>query len=229
MSSLRSLEKEWIDLGNDHYSREEYEDCLIKLDRIGKWLGGDAATISSLKKMDPPPASILDVGCGGGLFTMKVAALFPQARVRGIDINLWAIQFAERHRKGYYRNLTFECPIEAKLQEPSKSYEVVMATLVCHHLTDIDIVDFITNACRVATRKVVINDLHRHDLAYGLFKGVSPVFFRNRLIQHDGLLSIQRGFVYEEWVQLLEMAGLAPSSYRIKWHWAFRWIIEIQV
>lgn len=230
MEQFRSQEKEIIDLGPNHYSREEYEDCLVKLDQIGKWLGGDSATFASLKKMNPYPDSILDVGCGGGLFTIKLASFFSKAKIAGIDLNSLAIQFAKQQLLRIHpplKNIEFECTKEEKLQQTSRSYDAVIATLVCHHLSDQEFIDFISSACKIAKKRVIINDLHRHPFAHFLFRIVSPVFFRNRLVQHDGLISIKRAFTYDELVQLLKKAGINPSFYRIKWRWAFRWIIEI--
>lgn len=230
MTKFRSCEQEIIDLGPDHYSEEEYEDCLIKLGRIGRWLGGDAATLASLKKIKPHPESILEVGCGGGLFAIRLAKRYPHAKIVGIDLNPMAIQFAKRQQavtQPHCSHLSFECRRGKKLLEPPKSYDVVMATLVCHHLTDDSLIDFISSASRIAKRKVIINDLHRHPLALFSFRMVSPIFFRNRLVQNDGALSVKRGFKCHELAQLLAKAGIEPSRYSIKWHWAFRWVITI--
>lgn len=230
MLKTRSLEKEIIDLGPDHYTLEEYNDCMVKLDHIGKWLGGDRATYSALGSMDRPPLSILDVGCGGGLFTTRLAVRYPQATILGIDLNPQAIKFA-KSRLALIRhpppNLSFETRAQAKLSEPNKSYDVVLSTLVCHHMTDEELIEFITNACRIAKQKVIINDLHRHSLALFLFKIISPIFFRNRLVQNDGPLSIRRAFTYEELNGYLKKAGLNSSQYTIRWNWAFRWLVEI--
>lgn len=230
MLSKRSLEKEIIDLGSAHYTKAEYEDCLVKLDRIGRWLGGDSATLSALKKMNPHPLSILDVGCGGGLFTIRIAQKFPQAQVVGIDLNEQAIEFAKRSlvsMKNPPDNVRFELRTQPKLAEASNSYDVVLSTLVCHHIPDQDLVEFLSAACQVAKRKVIINDLHRHVLAFGLFKLISPVFFRNRLVQHDGPLSVCRAFKYQDLKQYLSALKREPSHYKISWKWAFRWLLEI--
>jgi 2-polyprenyl-3-methyl-5-hydroxy-6-metoxy-1,4-benzoquinol methylase len=230
MLESRSAELEIIDLGSDYYTIEEYEDCLIKLDRIGRWLGGDRATLSALQKMPQAPLSILDVGCGGGLFTTRLALRYPNAKVVGIDLNPAAIEFAKRrlasmrHRP---QNLFFETRTQKKLEEAPKSYDVVTSTLVCHHIPDDHLTDFISRACSVAKRKVLINDLHRHSMALYLFKVISPILFHNRLVQHDGPLSIRRAFKYDELLHCLKMAGLKPSQYSISWRWAFRWLIEI--
>lgn len=216
--SQRSTQPELIDLKS--YSLEEYEDCLVKLNQIGTWLGGDHATFSALNN----PQSILDVGCGGGFFTKKLAQKYPNAHIVGIDLNPHAIAFAKK--RNALPNLSFELRSEEKLNEPPKSFDVVLSTLVCHHLTDENIISLLSSARQIAKKKVIINDLHRHPLAYYFFKLTSPLFFPNRLIQHDGPLSIRKGFTKKELTTLLNKAGL---SYSLKWKWAFRWLLEIDV
>lgn len=230
MWHTRSFEKEILDLGPEHYTPEEYNDCMIKLDRIGRWLGGDAATFSALKKIEPSPTSILDVGCGGGLFTIRMAEKYPKAKVVGIDINPQAIDFA-KHKLATMdnppKNVAFEWRQEGNLNEPDKSFDVVMSTLVCHHLNDEQLIDFLFKARQVAKQKVIINDLHRHPLALGLFKIVSPLFFQNRLVLADGQLSIRRAFTREEWNHYIKQVSDRPFNYSISWYWAFRWIVEL--
>ena len=223
------IEPEIIDLGPGFYSKEEYEDCLTKLDQIGRWLGGDRATFVAMQKINPSPRSILDVGCGGGEFTIRLAQQYPKACIVGIDLNPQAIEFAKKRlalTQNPPTNLIFKIQNQKQLEE-DKSYDVVMTTLVCHHMTDDELVEFLKQACRIAKQRVILNDLHRHAIAYYFFKVASPLFFRNRLVQHDGLVSIKRSFDRKEWVRALEQTGLAPSQYNISWHWAFRWIVEI--
>lgn len=230
MLKSRSKELEILDLGQNHYTLDEYNDCMIKLDLIGKWLGGDQATISALKRMDPPPQSILDVGCGGGLSTIRLGEQFPHAKILGIDLNPLAIAFAKNKLANMKRpppNVSFETRDQGELSEPSKSYDAVISTLVCHHLTDGDLITFISKSCLVAKRKVIINDLQRDPVALFLFKCISPLFFRNRLVLNDGPQSIRRAFKRSELEDYLIKAGLKSSQYSIRWQWAFRWLVEV--
>ncbi|MCE5316813.1 MAG: methyltransferase domain-containing protein [Parachlamydia sp.] len=213
----RSYEKEIIDLGPSHYTRDEYEDCLVKLDRVGRWLGGHAANFEALKRFQP--SSILDVGCGGGLFTIAMAKRYPQAKVVGIEVNPLAIAFAKKQVAP--ANVSFEL----RQDLPEKSYDVVIATLVCHHMDDESLVAFLKKAKKIATKGVILNDLHRHPLALLGFQVISPLFFRNRLVQHDGPLSVRRSLTRKEWKGLLAVAGI--ENYAIHWRWAFRWMVEI--
>ena len=98
---------------------------------------------------------------------------------------------------------------------------------MCHHLDQESLADFIIKACDVARRRVIINDLHRNILAYYLFKMIAPILFPNRLVLHDGPLSVLRAFKYAEWIDCLTELGLNPKQFKITWHWAFRWIVEI--
>lgn len=230
MLDFRSQELEIIDLDSQAYTREEYDDCLEQLDKIGVWLGGDRATLKAISRHEEPIDSILDVGCGGGLFTLKLARHFPNASILGIDINSAAIEFA-KNKLGQFNGISSHLQFETRqmkgLDEPNKSFDVVTSTLVCHHMQDSELIDFITKASCIAKKKVVLNDLHRHPLALVLFKIISPLCFNNRLVLHDGPISIRRGFKYHDWVNYLEKAGIKKSQYRIQWHWAFRWLIEI--
>lgn len=226
--SKRSSQTEIIDQEpNEHtYTLKEYIDCLEKLDRIGRWLGGDRANLKSLSKMAVNPSSIIDIGCGGGLFDIRLEKKFPEAHIIGIDLNPYAIQFANT-RKPSGCKVDFELRELKELNEPHKSYDVVISTLVCHHIPEDELVNFISQACQVAKCKVILNDLHRHPLAWLLFKWIAPIFFRNRLVLHDGLISVERSFKRKDWIRYLEKAKIDKSRYRITWYWAFRWIVEI--
>jgi 2-polyprenyl-3-methyl-5-hydroxy-6-metoxy-1,4-benzoquinol methylase len=230
MISQRSHEPEWMDLGPSHYTTIEYHDCLYQLGRIGRLLGGDNATFKALKRLKIQPSSFLDVGCGGGLFTMRLAKAYPKAEVVGIDISQEAITFAQEHLKLHQpplTNVSFYVPPKPQLDDFSQESDIVMATLVCHHLSDQEFISFLQQACRIAKQAVILNDLHRHPLASLGFAALVPLFFRKRLTLHDGLLSIQRSFTSQELWSYLEAAGIDKRHCSVTWHWAFRWIITI--
>jgi SAM-dependent methyltransferase len=221
---VRSNEKEYIDLGPSYYSKEEYHDCLRQLGRIGRILGGNRASLLAFRKYCPQPDSILDVGCGGGDFACYLAKKFPYTQVVGIDTSAEAITYA---RQKSFPNLSFEHRDIPELREPENSYDVVTATLMCHHLSDEELVLFLKQAAKTAKKWVIINDLHRHVLAYGSFAAVSPVLFPNRLIRHDGLLSVKRGFIKMDWEGYCAKAGLC--NFEIIWRMPFRWVVTIKI
>lgn len=216
----RSDQLELIDLGPLHYTQQEYLDCLHQLGKVGEYLGGDRASYKAIDLISPLPTSILDVGCGGGSFTQKLGKRYSSCQIKGIDISTEAISYAKTHNQR--NNVTFDLCSLCHL--PSKSYDVVIATLVCHHFNDDELILFLKNCTRIAKKAVIINDLHRHPLAWFAFILSAPLLFRNRLITHDGALSIKRAFKKKDWqgyLQALEAKG------KIIWHWPFRWIVTL--
>lgn len=221
----RSNQLEIIDLGPDYYQKEEYYECLRHMCQINNLLGGTRATINSIKNLKIKPVSILDVGCGGGGLTAQIAQTFIDAKVTGIDLSEEAIAYArEQHN---LINLEFLKVSTPELMQEDKSYDVVTATLVCHHLSDEQIVNFLKKAVQVARHAVVINDLHRSWFAYFGFKVISYILFRNRLTQADGALSVKRAFTRKELVNSLASAGFDSSQYKIAWFPMFRWVLTI--
>ncbi len=219
---------EWLDLGPAYYTKAEYDDCLKQLGRIGRYLGGDRATLRAFKSLPTTPQSILDVGCGGGQLAIRLAERYPQAFIKGIDLSEPAIAFANKtlkKQKSHLQQLEFCVPPSPKLDEPPKSFDVVTTTLVCHHLSDEEIVDFFKRSIMVAKEAVIINDLHRHSLATSTFSAIAPICFPNRLILHDGPLSIKRAFKRADWLDYLQAAQIPPQAWKLTWHWAFRWIL----
>jgi 2-polyprenyl-3-methyl-5-hydroxy-6-metoxy-1,4-benzoquinol methylase len=227
---LRSTQPEILDLGPNSFTKEEYDQCLKILDKVGRWLGGDRATLHYFSKMSEKPSSVLDVGCGGGHFAIRLAKNYPETQVLGIDINPYAIEFAKSQLAAMQRppsNVTFELKSAGELDEAEKCFDVVLACLMCHHFSDSELVSFIQQASLIARKKVIINDLQRSYFAWLAFKWISPILFSNRVAIHDGLLSIRKSFTRKEWKNYLMQAGIDPSRYTIKWHWAFRWVVEI--
>lgn len=214
----RSHEKEWMDLGPPFYTPDEYEDALCQLARIGRYLGGNRASFWAFDQIRPH--SILDVGCGGGFLAILLGKKYPQAQVFGIDVSEQAIAFAKRQAAP--PNVTFA--VSSQL----KPVDVITATLVCHHMSDEELIQFLKQAYQLAEKAIILNDLHRNCLAIIGFWIVSRLFFRNRMVQHDGILSIRRSLTRSEWQERLKAANIPPERYSLTWHWAFRWIVWIQ-
>lgn len=219
----RSLEKELIDLGPAYYSQEEYLDCQKKLFYINLFLGFFKDTKTLLKQFSNE-SKVLDVGCGGGLFILHLSKHFPQMKFLGLDINVEAIQNAQKQLE-IWQNRGLASHVSFEINKDSLSTDILLATLVCHHMTDQELIIFLQQAHQNAKEIVIINDLHRHVVAQWFYRILSPILFRNRLITHDGLISIRRGFTRHEWQTLLKMANI--TNYQIQWRWPFRWRVTL--
>jgi 2-polyprenyl-3-methyl-5-hydroxy-6-metoxy-1,4-benzoquinol methylase len=229
MITNRSQEKELIDLGPDFYSQQEYTDCLRKLFRVNRWFGFFRSTRKLLANF-PKASSLLDIGCGGGLFILNLSKFYPEVQMFGVDINEQAIVEAKQEldiwqKKSLAMRVSFiHQPHPDKIL--NQEFDLISATLLCHHLGDEELIQFLQETLQKARYAVIINDLHRHWLSQKLYAMFSRILFNNRLISHDGLISIRRGFTRDEWILLLKKANI--EHYQLKWCLPFRWQIVIR-
>src|SRR5258706_11927394 len=89
----RSYELEHLDIGD--YTPEEYDGCIVELQRVNRWLGDESALRDSLlKEIDRAGLrsfSVLDVGAGSGEL-LRVAAKWARetdrrASLVGLELN----------------------------------------------------------------------------------------------------------------------------------------------
>lgn len=222
----RRCEPELIDLGPDHYTPEEYRDCLAQFGRVGKLLGGNRATERALSQIQGPIESILDIGCGGGQAAAQLAQRYPKAEVVAIDLSKEAIHYAKSHYP--LPNLHFELQQSKTLDYPAKRFDLIHCSLVCHHMSWQELIAFIRQVSQISKKALLINDLERSRLAWLLYAATAPLLFHNRLITHDGLLSIQKGFTEEDWRRLEKEAALPNSRWKVTRHFPFRWTVTIE-
>lgn len=205
---------------------------LDTLANINKWLGGNSVTMNGLRVLlnnypKNKPITIIDLGCGGGDMLRKVSKHYKNKgynlKLIGIDANEDAMVYARELSKND-QNISFiACDIFSEAFD-TLQYDVVLSTLFLHHFKEDEIIRILSKATKKARLGVVVNDLHRHAMAYYLFKIVC-LTIKNNMIIEDGLTSILRGFKREELEYMSEKLDIKPQ---IKWQWAFRyqWILK---
>ena len=210
---------------------EILHNTLDQLAKINKWLGGNSVTLNGLKKILKGTSknrelTIVDLGCGNGDMLRKVANY---GRMRGYSFKLLGID-ANEHTIDYARKLSENYPEIDYLEQDifskkfeSLNFDIVLATLFFHHFKSNQISMLLNNILKKANLGIVINDLHRHKVAYYLFKLVC-LTIKNKMIKNDGLISILRGFKKKDLEQFSKKLNLKST---ITWKWAFRyqWII----
>ena len=75
-----------------------------------------------------------------------------------------------------------------------------------HHLEPQQIVQFMSEALRVARHAVLINDLVRHRLHLALaYAGYA--IYRSRLTRHDAIASVRRAYTIDEIIGILRLTS----------------------
>lgn len=77
------------------------------------------------------PVQIADVGCGSGEITARLASLYPEAQLLGIDILASSVAHARARHASLAPRVQFQVGDAFQLQLPSHSRDLV----VCRHLT----------------------------------------------------------------------------------------------
>lgn len=197
---------EWMD---GACSFEELRDCLRSIASVNRWSRAYAPTLGWLERVvaGRVPVHIVDVGCGYGDTLRRIARWAGgrgvEVRLTGIDLNGDAVRAA--------REATVGGGIEYVAGD-AYGYEgemdVVISSLLMHHLEDGEIVRFLRWMEGRARVGWFVNDLHRQAVPYHVFRVAARFTGWHRFAKHDGPVSILRSFRREDWVMLCGLAGV---------------------
>lgn len=173
----------------------------------------------------PPGSSfsLLDVGYGQGDMLRAIHCWSRRRgyhpKLAGIDLSPWSAPAARAATDPAWRIefLTGDV-FELAADQP---YDFVVSSLVAHHMDDATLVRFIRWMEANARLGWFVNDLHRHPLAYYGFMALSNATFLDRMVRHDGLISVARAFTLSDWRRLLQAAGVGAEA-RADWRFPFR-------
>lgn len=207
--------------------------ALRELDAINYLLGGNYVTLNGLAQLlDTSDTSrelhIADLGCGSGDMLTLIRRLLVRrdvdARLTGIDANPHVIEYAETRTPPscgiQYEQLNI---FSEAFRE--RKYDVVTATLFFHHFNSDQLVEFFKQLSGQVSVGMIINDIHRHWLAFYAIKWLTRLLSRSPMVIHDAPLSVLRAFKKSELKEILQRAGIV--NYRIRWCWAFRWQVIV--
>jgi 2-polyprenyl-3-methyl-5-hydroxy-6-metoxy-1,4-benzoquinol methylase len=160
------------------------------------------------------PLRILDVGSGAGDQLLTICTHWSRrgfwiSKGVGIDLNprskalatsktqqeAWHIKFMT----GDYRELA------------GKKWDVIISSLVVHHMTHGELIEFLRFMEAEAKLGWFVNDLHRHSFAYLGFPLLAKIMRWHPIVRHDGQLSIARSYRPAEWPAILAEAGVTGA------------------
>ena len=199
-------------------SYEELRDCLRDLAVVNRITFAHEHTLHWLERVfsftSPGdvgrPIRMVDVGCGYGDMLRRIehwaAARRIPMELLGLDINPNAIRAAKEATPGTSRIawVLGDACTAVKAQDA----DLIVSCGVLHHLPEAEIVRMLAWMDRTARVGWYITDLHRKPFPYHFFDWTMRGPWWQRFIRPDGLRSIRRSFVEEDWQRMCMAAGL---------------------
>lgn len=228
MTSLEARVRRDEQMDDPGLDPEIYRQVLGDLARVNWWTLARRPTLSFLRRAAAgmPAFRLLDVGFGQGDMLRAVARW---ARRRGVAVDLVGVDL-NPHSAEVARTATpASMPVEYRTGDyvalPTP-FDFVISSLVAHHMSDAELLDFIRFMERAATRGWLINDLHRHAFPYHGFPLLARLIGVHHIVREDGQLSIARAFRPDEWREFLAAAGIPDGTARIVRRFPFRLCVE---
>lgn len=206
--------------------------AVADINKVNRLLGGFHFTLGAVKKelqrMQQPEITIVDAGCGDGAILRYLATRITDPRVvfLGLDFSARSIENARKASRGLER-LRFRESDILTINPTSINCDILISSLTMHHFSDEEIVNWLAKFKQITTTSIIINDLHRHRLAYLLFKYLGPLLVKHKISRHDGLISIASGFKRADFKKYARAIGC--SSDRLEWKWSFRYLWTIHI
>ena len=209
----------------------EHNRALVGLARINRWTGSAGIlwpTIREEARSLGRPLRLLDVATGSGDIPVSLANRARRERitldVSGCDVSETAIAAATRRAKetnveaAFFRHDVLNVPLPT-------GYDIVLASLFLHHLTDDEAVGALKTMAQAAGRMVVISDLSRGSFNRGFVWLGCRVLSRSPVVHFDGPVSVKAAFTPAEATELATRAGLTGATVtpRFPCRWLLTW------
>lgn len=187
-----------------------YAKVLADLSRINALTLAARPTLGFLERVrtrgiGSRPWRILDVGFGAGDMLARIARWGDRRGVAldlaGVDLNPKSASVAEARLGGGARLVTGDYRDLA-----GEGWDIVMSSLVTHHMTPAQRTEFLRFMEREAARGWLVNDLHRQRLPFAGYPLLATLAFVDPIVRRDGQLSVGRSFRRTEWAAMLSEA-----------------------
>ena len=213
-----------VDLPEEMDAPCSYEDlrlCLRHLAVVNRLTRSHHHTLEWLERIQWPShraLRLLDIGCGYGDMLRRVERWGRRRGARleliGLDINPNAIRAAReatppRSRIRWVLGDAFTAP-------DVQDVDIVTSCGVLHHLPECEIVRLLAWIDRRARIGWYITDLHRKPVPYRVFDLLMRGPWWHRFIRTDGLRSIRRSFLEEDWRRMCLAAGINLHAVQIE-------------
>lgn len=218
--SARSMQPEQLD--DQSTDLATYYRCLGELAAVNRLTFTHHPTLRWLARaVGARPAnstvSVLDVACGHGDLLRAIAKWAHRrglkVRLSGLDVNPRSTAIArEATPRWMYIDYQTADVFRYSLAERP---DFIISSDFTHHLSDEDVVKFLTWLHENSGYGWHIVDLQRHALPYYSFPALARLMGWHRILREDGVISIARSFRRGDWRRYLDQAGMQAD---ISWH-----------
>lgn len=223
----RSRAPELMD--GDQVAPDDFAACMKALAQVNTVTLARRPTLDFVARavaVSAQELTILDVGFGAGDMLRAIASMLRRkgrrARLVGIDLNPRS-EPAARAMTPAGQDIEWHTG-DAYAWARTTTPDLVISSLVTHHMDDAEIVRFLGWMEATARKGWFVNDLHRHAVPWYGFTALAALARWHRFVRHDGPLSIARSFRRDEWGQLLRQVSVDQAT--IRWHFPFRYCVE---
>jgi ubiquinone/menaquinone biosynthesis C-methylase UbiE len=218
----RSTDLERIDTGD--YTPAEYERFLEEIRFINRFTGDlrvlKKTLFKEIERAGLNEFSVLDVGAGSGELLGAVAGHAQKTGKKGMLVGLDLNAISAESIKRESSEISAVRADALRLPFEDGAFDYAICSLFTHHLTDDVAVHVLKEMKRVSRRGMYAIDLHRHPVAYALYKVFCAAFRISPLVRQDGSLSILRSFKPSELLELAEKAGIENAA--VERHFIYR-------
>jgi ubiquinone/menaquinone biosynthesis C-methylase UbiE len=181
----------------------EFDQAYRELASINRKLGGIRAIERFLPRKQG--LTVLDVAAGGCDIGDALAET-RSCKVISLDLNPMGLRHS-RHTRPVVGDGTL-------LPFADGAFDAVICSLSFHHLTDTECEQVLREMWRTSRDCVLVNDLHRHPVAYASIRVLSQLFSKSDMVKHDGPVSVLRAFRPSELSAIARRAGVPAEVHR---------------
>ncbi len=138
----------------------------------------------------------------------------------GVDANKNIVAYAKKNTESF-SEIKYSTLNILSEEFKKQSFDIIHCCLFIHHFTTKELISLFRQFRDQARVGVIINDLHRHPLAFWSIAILTSLFSKSIMVKNDASVSVSRGFKRHELKSILKEAGI--EKYRLIWKWAFRW------
>ncbi|WP_424767624.1 methyltransferase domain-containing protein [Paenibacillus sp. sgz302251] len=210
---------------------DELREALRQLRLLNRLYAAAAPTLHGVKRLwraagRPEQLSVLDIGAGSGDVNRR---LLKWADANGVKLTITLVDVTEEacaEARQLFRN---ESRVQVRQGDlfalPRESADMITGTQFLHHFSEDELPSVVASMMNAAKLGVVINDIHRHWLAWTAVWLTTHILSSNRYIRHDGPLSVAKGFQAKDWKRLRNTLALREFYY--SWRPLFRYAVVI--